>query len=271
MQQFDVPSWEHFEERLQSLLDEPCDGITEIRGHVSPCLYRGQSDESWGLTTTLERSDSSDLSLPQYYRLISIVKPQVETVTGVEWDAPSLSTYEEWLTKQEHMAVAPLGYEYMVYLRHHGFPSPLLDWTRSPYIAAYFAFRRAHPDAKSVAIFVYREYLGTGKSWRSSQAHIHGLGGTIRTHRRHFLQQSEYTVCVVQRDGWRYARHEDAFASCEPSQDALWKFRVPATERLKVLLLLDRANLNAYSLLGTDEALLETLAFRELEARAGNL
>src|SRR5579871_975887 len=33
------------------------------------------------------------------------------------------------------------GYDYMAYLRHHGFPSPLLDWTRSPYVAAFFAFR----------------------------------------------------------------------------------------------------------------------------------
>jgi len=30
----------------------------------------------------------------------------------------------------------------MTRLRHHGFPSPLLDWPQSPYIAAFFAFNK---------------------------------------------------------------------------------------------------------------------------------
>ena len=50
--------------------------------------------------------------------------------------------------------------ECMVYLRQYGFPSPLLDWSKSSYIAAYFAFSDYQRDAKSVAIFAFlNEFL----------------------------------------------------------------------------------------------------------------
>jgi hypothetical protein len=59
--------------------------------------------------------------------------------------------------------------------------------------------------------------------------------------------------------------HEGVFSRNQLNQDLLWKFIIPSTERVKALRLLDAYNLNAYSLFESEESLMETLAFRQLD------
>ena len=273
MQEINLNSWEEFEKRLQEL---ECDRIQ--RKYSSKFLYRGQGDYTWHLLTTLERSGKERLSLKEYHRLISVVKPQIESFTGDNWNILSYSDgFDKWLKENDSLIPHAFGssidfqhtYSYMVYLRHYGFPSPFLDWSSSPYVAAYFAFRQTLRCKKNVSIYVFLESTSeiSLKSGASDKPYIHKFGPYVRTDRRHFLQQSQYTICIVHDGVWRYTSHEKVFANSDPDQDVLWKFNIPYVERLKVLKLLDTYNINALSLFGSEESLMETMELREIHLR----
>lgn len=269
-----IEDWDAFEQQLKELYAERQRLVGDpSASHVSHLLFRGQPNANWPLVTTLERYAVERPDLLQadaYYRCIRAAKPEIETYTGKRWQLDDPPEYAERIEKSPfvHEWIGGPTYEYMVFLRHHGFPSPLLDWSRSPYVAAFFAFREAKPTDDRVAVYAFLEYAGQGKVGRVGSPKISELGPYVASHKRHFIQQSGYTVCTQKVDGKIfYTSHQVAFENAHTGQDILWKITLPISQRLAILGILDLHNINSLSLFGSDEGLMETVAFRELMLR----
>jgi hypothetical protein len=259
--------WDEFEKKINEL---EASHRNLGPGFSSTHLFRGQRDANWKLQTTLERYADKKYSLLEYYRLTLTAQPQIETFTESSWIIPSYEEYEEWLREHEQLWFSDYkAYEYLAYLRHHGFPSPLLDWSRSPYVAAFFAFREESAPSQEVAVYVYQEYVRGGKVTSSGAPFITCLGPNVRSHKRHYLQQSQYTFCTNSISGeFHYVDHEIVVSRNESHQDLLFKYILPSSERAKALSRLNLMNINAFSLLGSEDSLMETIATnRKLKIR----
>lgn len=256
-----VNTWDEVEQKIAEL-EEP------VRSAWDEVWFRGQADARWQLTTTLERRNGV-CSVEKYLRLINRIKPAIETFTRASFEMPSYGEIKKHAHEFDtfHQFLSGLT-TYMAHLRHNGFPSPLLDWTSSPYVAAYFAFSRV-TSGSHVAIYVFRERPKQMKVGGNNTPTIMSIGPIIKTHKRHFRQQSRYTVCATfNQDNERmFAPHESVFGVSNREQDFLWKIAVPASERTRVLRRFDRFNLNEFTLFDTEEGLLEMLAMREFDLR----
>ncbi len=282
----ELESWKEFEKVMSRLTSGQIAGRVDRVygiGSYAPTLFRGQPNADFPLDTTLERALGKNKTVRFYLNLIKSILPEIEAFTDKKWD---IFTQEgekndklEYIDSDLPFTTKEFPIGYMSYLRHYGFPSPLLDWSFSPYIAAYFAFRNLVNNAEKVAIYAYNQGsdYSAPKHKKTVITPLFGLKN-IQNNKRHYLQQSIYTICIDLELENAYeemrvpyfAHHESVYVEAnepEKSKDYyksefLIKYVLPASEKETALLSLDMYNINSFSLMGSEESLLETLFVR---------
>ena len=138
--------------------------------------------------------------------------------------------------------------------RHHGLPSPLLDWTRSPYVAACFAFASCDP-AKTKAVSVYaldrQRFDDAVLDPVSTKVELIDDPDLIVANRRALQQRG---VCL--RRSTVEHTLEDILGR------ALFKFRVPSAERDAALRDLDQHMVNLTTLFYDLDGAARTVGWR---------
>ncbi len=267
MEEERLDSWEEFVKAVERLR-------ANTNGNGAYLLFRGQANAHWKLETTWERGGYPNIPIRHYLSDALIVKDEVEILTNQKWSVSPEELNKPFSSPDllTRFLDAPIhGFDYLSYLRQHGFPSPLLDWTRSIFIAAFFTFQNIVEKGDDAAIYVLD---ARGPHLKSAGAFpsIFRFGARNGGHRRHFMQQGEYTICVHWQKHeswgehlWHIASHDISITESGKLQDnqVIKKFILPSKERLRVLDILNEQNINAYTLFGTEEGIMQTLANRQ--------
>lgn len=101
-------------------------GFKKYVGAMPPkrFIFRGQENSSWRLRTSFYRTDRANL---QRFLLDDVNDLQKAF-------SAAISHYFNLMDGHQYGAFLHLA-------QRHGYPTPMLDWTWSPYVAAFFAFK----------------------------------------------------------------------------------------------------------------------------------
>src|SRR4051794_3793588 len=132
------------------------DLLGELADYREPgWIFRGHADHRWILETTIRR------------RVARLEDDGIGTGFAADTEKFMLEEFQRRAHQyQRHLRQMPRDVyklEWLALMQHHGAPTRLLDWTKSPYVGAFFAVADAAPQTDS-AIWVIDALALKGKA-----------------------------------------------------------------------------------------------------------
>ncbi len=247
------------------------DIINRFRNQVdstTKILFRGQANAKWKIESSLERIGLDNITFNKYYTLVDSYKPEINAYGKKFQRKVKYNGYDFDFSDYSKISYGRFpDLEYLTYLRHHGFPSPLIDVTLSEYVALFFACEDAVDSAKKIKsgkVFVLQSEL-----WNhavSGYKEIHEIGHYIETDLRHLTQQSEYLIACcfdLDKNEWKFVPFDlegSLKDACQESESIL-EIRIPASVKVNLLKELDKMNINHYTLYRDEDSLMKKMKF----------
>lgn len=221
-------------------------------------LYRGQRDSRWEIKSSLERHGIERINCEEYYKLIDGYKPLLNPVTDRKFERRStIGGYPFNFKEYEKGSWELPEMEYLTYLRHHGFPTPLIDWSSSPYIALFFACEDFHGSKTNGKVFSYvPPQIRLGGNDIPDLRHI---GRYVEAGKRHFAQQSEYLIPTLYRSEWEFITYNEVVNSSENEHNVV-EIEISKTSKARIIRDLRRMNINRYTMYLDEDSLIKAFA-----------
>lgn len=204
----------------------------------SKFLFRGQQDAAWELISSFDRKFGKYDFLRREKIECEMLKLFKENVIR-HIPGTNIENYSD--TQIKNLA------------QHYGVPTRLLDWSNSPFIAAYFAYEVKYNNSDYVAIWVLRR---DHDIWNTN------IGVRIEEDILAENDRQKHQLgCFTIQNSAASSLNEfvlDCYNHGREVEGALYKILLPYSERKKVLLELNSMNINASTIWGGYEGCAKT-------------